>query len=236
VDFVNGGHECLVAQVYDPVSDNLLAPFNPMQDYHVGQYNIFEIRVPPGHQLNLNFFIANLSEGMATSEIHIEPLRGEQLQVFAQTVGRDFLPETDRAHIAVTKVQVRKARPTINLLEHPAAAVFREILEPVPQRFVRNLLNRATQTVPLSPVPQKEHDAQEPEGQKHSAEPLTEALAASPNAVSYVYDIHPGHELELSLTISVPKHARKAVYQAYRVVETSEDKVTGGITYLVRVD
>ena len=43
---VNGGHECLVAEVFDPIADNLAAPFNPVLDRHVAQRNVTVITVP----------------------------------------------------------------------------------------------------------------------------------------------------------------------------------------------
>ena len=96
--FVNNGHECLVAQVYDPIADTMVAPFNPVQDRHVAQRNVNVLRVQAGMQIHLQFFAANLSQMVAHSDLHVEQVQGEPLREFAQVVGLPIFspPATQR--------------------------------------------------------------------------------------------------------------------------------------------
>jgi hypothetical protein len=234
-EFVNGGHECLVAQVYDPVTDNLVAPFNPLQDRHVAQRNINQIHVPQGQKIELDFFVANLSQLLAKVEIQIEPLQGERLQAFAQGLGHDFLPEASGARTAIMNVQVKAARPKIDLDQHPAAAVFRETLEPIPQRLVRTLLAGALNAIPISKTTRERLPEEPTEQPRLMLQLPTDTHPTAQDVLSRTYEILPRQELTLTLTIALPENAHKGVHYAYRVLEKSEDRIIGGITYLVKV-
>ncbi len=86
-EFVNNGHECLVAQVYDPVSDPVVAPFNPVQDRHVGQRNISVLDVPPGNSQMFKFVTQNLSWMQATTTLEVHKIEREALGVLALGMG-----------------------------------------------------------------------------------------------------------------------------------------------------
>ena len=238
-EFVNGGHECLVAQVYDPVADNLVAPFNPVQDRHVAQRNISHIRVPAGHQMDLHFFAANLSGRAARSELAVERVTGAALQGLGRGMDRQlaraWLAEAGGGHSEITQVEVAKARPRLDLGAHPVAAVFRETLAPPPLPYGRTMLHGAATALRAG--------AADPPPARKGSKAAREAKAARPmdHAVSRVsaqtisLDLPPQKELRLTITLSVPAEARRGSYAAYRVVETAEGRLTGGITYLVEV-
>lgn len=237
-EFLNGGHVCLVAQAYSHISDNLVAPFNPLQDCHVAQRNIFQMRVPAGGQVKLAFFAANLSPFKASSEIFIEPLRGELLQTFAQTLGLSTLFAAEGAQAAIVNVRTRQARPTINLAEHPVAAVFRESLEPLPQRFVRSLLGHTLAALPASKVDNNSNPhIEDTLDQSNEMMALSaNALIAYRGAMSHAAEILPYQELALTLAIAVPAKAIRGTSFVYRAIERVEGRVTGGITFVVTVD
>ena len=86
--FVNDGHECLVAQVYDPVSDPIVAPFNPVQDRHVGQRNVSVLEVAANQMITLNLFSQNLSLTAADTLLEVQKLEGEAVEVLALAMGR----------------------------------------------------------------------------------------------------------------------------------------------------
>ena len=108
---VNNGHECLVAQVYDPVSDPVVAPFNPVQDRHVGQRNITVVQVAASQVVNFNFFSQNLSFAPANTLIEVQKLEGEALQVLALSLGREPWPLAGAREVDLSRpVVVRVAR------------------------------------------------------------------------------------------------------------------------------
>lgn len=231
--FVNNGHECLVAQVYDPVADTMVAPFNPVQDRHVAQHNVNVIRVQAGMQIHLQFFAANLSQMHAHSAIHVEQVHGEPLQAFAQAVGHTHLLTASNALAMIANVDRREAIPTLDLAQHPAAAVFRESLEPMPQRVVRSLLGSALVALPA------EADNRQVQAELYQQQAITRELStgsvADKNRLSHETDIRPGQELAVTLAIALPENAVKGISYVYRVIEQSEGRITGGITYLVEV-
>lgn len=234
--FLNDGHECLVAQVYDPVADNLVAPFNPVQDRHVGQHNVNNLRAAPGQQLHLRFYAANLSPLLARSEIRIEAVHGNALQELALGAGREFLADGGEVQAAITRIERREARPTIPLEVHPAAAVFRPALEPIPQRLVRSFLEGDRLVVPVSSVEHNHAGEDVMESREADESRLAEPRSIEPGGTNHIFDLRPGQELGLTLTITLPRRSPVQGYHALRVIERAEGRITGGMTYLVRVD
>ena len=234
-EIVNNGHECLVVQVYDPIADNLAAPFNPIQDSHVAQHNINQIRVPAGHQIHLNFRAPNLSQSIGTALIRVEKVTGDALQTMAKGLGLGFLPEFGGAQAVISKIDIRNAQPMLDLVQHPVAAVFREALEPMPQRLPRALMQSALATLSSSenrdkkPAPERHNVKSPPINRTPEKMPATSAVGPEP------IEIPPGKELNLTLAISLPENARRGAYTAFRVIETARERITGGITYLVQV-
>jgi hypothetical protein len=75
------------AQVSDPLTGPLVAPFNPVQDRHVGQRNLSVMQLPAGQSLNLNLFSQNLSWTAATTLLEVQMLEGEALETVAMALG-----------------------------------------------------------------------------------------------------------------------------------------------------
>lgn len=226
--FVNGGHECLVAQVYDPVSDNLIAPFNPVADRHVAQKNLNLIPLAAGMQLDVHFFSANLTKRTQVSQIDVEPIVGDALRRLADERGLGVIREVDGAESTITAIESHPVRSRLELNKHPVAAVFRESIPSPPGAYTRRL-----QQIALSALPPADHD--EP-----SRSP---ALIAQPNAnhsvtrmsrESRIFEIPARTELRLTLALRLPNSARPGSYAAFRVIERTDNQVSGGITYMVR--
>jgi hypothetical protein len=229
---VNNGHECLVAQVYDPAIDVVVAPFNPVQDRHVAQHNIATIRLPAGQKMSLNFFTANLSPMLAHSEIQVQALDVQTAQGLALALGREALPLASGAQAEIAAVRTRRARPTLNLDEFPVAAVFREALEPAPQRFVRGLQSGALAALSTGDMQKREYAAAATPEEKEM-DIASPREGASPSL--HQYELRPMQELRLTLAVALPDNARAGTYYAYRVIERNGERITGGITYLVEV-
>jgi hypothetical protein len=221
---VNNGHECLVAQVYDPVSDNLVAPFNPVLDRHVAQHNINQVRVQAGQQIKLPFTAPNLSDSPAETAIQFQQIRGDSLQTIGQALGIDSLPEGTQATATIHAVQLRPIRPRINIADHPVTTVFREALEPLPRSFDRKLLEAALLAIPKTLVAGKD-----------LVSPVELSVVREVDSL-LTHNIPPGTELLMTLEVTLPKEARKGTYHAYRVIEQSNGRITGGITYLLQVN
>ena len=220
-----------------------MSPFNPVHDRHVAQRNIFQIKVSSGKQFSLEFFAANLSPLLATSTIRLEPLTGESLQVFAKTLGMNFLPVSGGAMAVFANARYSDARPTIDITEHSVAAVFRESLEPTPQRFVRSSLARSLAALPVS----RSDYAQDKqiEGRLNQSgyqieasstfTPIDRTLDLSTLFDTHTADILPNHELALTLAMAIPEKAILGTSFVYRAVEYVENRIAGGITFVVTV-
>ena len=229
-DFVNEGHECLVVQVYDPVIDNLVAPFNPVLDPHVAHRNVNVIQVAAGGSLELHFYASNISRLPGKAEIAVERVTGEALQLLARTLGHGVVPEFVGASAAITKIEESDAQPKLDLARHPAAAVFRETLERAPGPYTRTLLLGALAALPTADCQKKDV----PDRLSTRGGPIEKTKSATVREARSLH-LPPGKEFRLTLTISVPPEARKGTYTAFRIVETVADQVTGGISYFVRV-
>jgi hypothetical protein len=57
----NGGHECLLAEAYQPIFDPLTAPMDPTVDRHVGQHNEQLVTVGPGGSFEAVVQAANIA-------------------------------------------------------------------------------------------------------------------------------------------------------------------------------
>lgn len=133
---VNNGHECLVAHVYDPVSDPIVAPFNPLQDRHVGQRNISVVDLPAGETLEFDFFTQNLSLGNAATELEVHVLEGEAVTTLAATLGRATWRSAggEAAQLSIPIAVNREATPGMEL---KGMSVFRETLQRTPKASER---------------------------------------------------------------------------------------------------
>ncbi len=130
---VNQGHECLVAQVYDPISDPVVAPFNPVQDRHIGQRNISVVELPAGQTMNFDFFSQNLALTNAATELELQKLEGAALATLASALGRDVWTAAGGGEVDVSRPETIPERP------HPqshalATGTFRETLQDLPRR------------------------------------------------------------------------------------------------------
>ncbi len=98
----NGGHECLIAEAYIPVSDPLTAPMDPVADRHVGQKNEQLVIVGKGKSFSTHLQALNVL-GLAqelTFEVqtlrlaHLHPLVAARLAHLPErlTPSRTVLP------------------------------------------------------------------------------------------------------------------------------------------------
>lgn len=225
---VNGGHECLVAHAFDPVSDNIVAPFNAVLDRHVAQQNVNLIILPAGKTLQLNFVVPNFSAQAAHSTLHVQELRGPDLQQLAPVLGRAFIAPARGARAALGDVKFSAAQPTLNLKEHPAAATFRETLNPAPSCFRGNLMRGALTVLQMQ--------ADQGEEQRDDHAPATEWHKTEVGR-RFPGELHLEAQTQASVTLTVqaPEHAAPGSAFAYRIVESVDGVVTGGITYLIQV-
>ncbi len=69
----NGGHECLLAEAFVSLFDDLIAPMDPTVDRHVGQHNEQLVTVGPGGTFEAVVQAANIAplRQTATLELHL---------------------------------------------------------------------------------------------------------------------------------------------------------------------
>jgi hypothetical protein len=221
--FANNGHECLVAQVYDPVADPLAAPFNPVDDRHVAQKNVNLLPLAPGVPARAHFHAANFSSRTQVSELELLPLFGTDFRQLAERFGDAGARETDGAQIVVERVSVKSARPRISLAEHPVASVFRESLNGIPSEFSRRLVSLA-----LAAVPDRSPELENTEP------PLTGPVSENQSSLRQVrrVTVPPNSVARFDIAFDVPA----AGSAAFRIIERVGGRISGGVTYYLRPD
>ncbi len=82
----NGGHECLLAEAFVSLFDDLIAPMDPTVDRHVGQHNEQLVTVGPGGTFEAIVQAANIAplRQTATMELHLGAA-GDALALIART-------------------------------------------------------------------------------------------------------------------------------------------------------
>jgi len=225
--FVNDGHECLIAQAYDPVSDNLVAPFNPVADRHVAQRNLNLVQIAAGKQIEVHFFAANLSAIPQRSQIDVEPLTGTALKELAKAHRLGEYRELEGAESTITSIEPNPVRSRLNLKDHPVAAVFRESMGQPSLAYSRQL-----QQLALSALPIAKPDASR--RRSSESQPNANRSVARMTRESRFVEIPPLTELRFTLAIRLPLSARPGSYTAFRVVERAERRISGGVSFIVR--
>ena len=238
---VNAGHECLVAQVYDPVSDPVVAPFNPVQDRHVGQRNISVVQVAPNQIVSFDLFSQNLGLTQANTLLEVQKLEGEALEVLALSMGRDVW-----ALAGGTEVEL--SRPTvIQIPTHPHArelmtGTFRETLQDVPgmsesrrvMGVMRSLVAPQKPQIDQGAVPspqattKQDHEVNAPD----SPEEL-DVRAVVGDTVGRLVRLPPGRHFRMSLRTALPPTADRGSADVWRIVEHTAGRITGGVTIIV---
>jgi hypothetical protein len=90
--FVNGGHECVLAEAFDSVSDPLPASpdFNVPTDRHVSQRNLSVVMAAKNMMFSLSFQVCNNQRTARTFQISTRPGSIEELKELLPHLGRSF--------------------------------------------------------------------------------------------------------------------------------------------------
>jgi hypothetical protein len=240
----NDGHECLVAQISDPLSDPLVAPFNPKADRHSGQRNVTVLKEKAGASVSLGFFTPNLSRERAVSTLEVERVSGAGLKTMALTLGKQNLMSAPVGSAGITAPDVRDALPVLNLQTVPAGSVFRETLKDAPAVKERRQIegNLRTLTAPVKGgarlmqnlTPSNQVGALRISRRELlSADRILNGLRQGELAIRRQAEVEPGKELRMALAATIPEGAISGTAQVYRVVERVNGEITGGITVVV---
>lgn len=99
--FVNGGHECVLAEAFHPTSDPLpLTPvFNVPTDRHVAQRNLSVVMMAKMQKaFSLSFQVCNTERLARTFQVKVVPGRVEELKALLPTLGRS-LPKLGKGEV-----------------------------------------------------------------------------------------------------------------------------------------
>jgi hypothetical protein len=77
--FENGGHECLIAEAFLPVSDPLTAPMDPMDDRHVGQKNEQLIMLKKGESFITKVRAINITDKAQDLRFDVQTIHLESI-------------------------------------------------------------------------------------------------------------------------------------------------------------
>jgi hypothetical protein len=240
---VNQGHECLVAQVYDPVSDPIVAPFNPRQDRHIGQRNVSVVELPAGQTMTFDFFSQNLGLTQANTLVELQKLEGAALDTLAASLGRETWPAAGGREVDLSRPVAVQVRP------HPragelATGTFRETLQDVPgESETRRVMGVLQSTV----APQKterqsggtggDYVQEDRPKEIEFTEPTPEVGMADqrPADVAGIpLRLAPGRHVRVSLRTTLPQTAERGAADVWRIVEHTAGQITGGVTIVVR--
>jgi hypothetical protein len=234
---VNNGHECLVAQVYDPVSDPVVAPFNPVQDRHVGQRNVSVVQVAQSQIVNFDVFSQNLGLSPVNTLLEVQKLEGEALEVLSLAMGRKEVWATGGA-TAVELTAPRAIR--VRLGEHAKQLktnVFRETLQDVPGLSETRRVGAVMRTLA---APRRAVDSV---GKEEGGAPADAYAEVSDGlAVGQVVDgphgalvaLPPGQHVRMTLRTALPAAAAPGSADIWRIVEHTAGRITGGVTIIIQ--
>jgi hypothetical protein len=240
--FVNGGHECLVAQVYDPVSDPIVAPFNPVQDRHVGQRNVSVLQVAQNQIVNFDVFSQNLGLSPANTLVEVQKLEGEALEVLSLTMGRKEVWRTAGATemelTAPRTVRVRPGDHAKQLQTH----VFRETLQDVPGVSESTRVGSVMRTLA---APRRARGlAAEQDAKAWAGEPAEAAIEETGEEVAFrqaagdkpgaLVTLAPGQHVRMALRTALPRTAEPGSADVWRIVEHTAGRITGGVTIIIQ--
>jgi hypothetical protein len=220
--FENGGHECLVAQVYNPLHDPLVAPFNPVLDRHVAQRNVTVLLTQAGKTLDFQFFAANFGQRTAMSQLSLEPVLHADLSTLAQATGQPFFLSAPGATALLAEPTLRPITPSLDIT-HTAMQVFRETLEPTPHPVLNQVMQH--QLLHGERLEMKRFDAGD-------RETKVELKQWHHNTLH----LPPLQEAALAVQVTTAKDSPRGSVQAYRVIERVGERITGGVTVLVQVE
>lgn len=240
---VNGGHECLVAHVYDPLSDPLVAPFNTMADRHVGQRNVSVVEAAPGQALAFVLSVENLSMLAETSRLEITRVSGAAARSFT----RAFSTEIATAAVGRTRLTAAALDPVPAPLPkwaQPMVFRFRDGPQPlssdVQTRIIRTNLRRDVSreigvASPGLAVPRRGVESLAATELVRAAPVLTEAFAASRRTKAKPVDltVEPRMIARVAIGVEAPR-AAAFTKEVYRIVERTNGRVSGGVTVIVK--
>jgi hypothetical protein len=82
--FANGGHECLIAEAFLPVTDPLTAPMDPVDDRHVGQKNEQLIMLPKGKSFTTKVKAINIMDTPKELRFDVQTIHMETIHPLLQ--------------------------------------------------------------------------------------------------------------------------------------------------------
>ena len=222
---VNGGHECLVAQVYEFLTDNLEYPFQPKLDRRVGQRNVSVLQAAPGQLISLPFVIPNYSFMQARSTLQVEQLEGPALASLTSALGMQRAVAARGGGAKAGLLELSRER-----LPAGIGAMMR------PMRFrpaghagsTRPSDMRASMALGALAVEEAARVRKEAAVRGKGRRGLAEPTAAED------VDLPPASLARFSLQAALPSTARRGSVQAFRVVERVDGVVTGGVTLVLK--
>ena len=233
----NGGHECLVAQVYDPVTDPIISPFSPTLDRHVCQRNISVVTVAPGQGFQFVMSVPNLSNWAAVSSLSAERVVGPMRRQFFRTIGTVPPPVLTRTGSIAIAPRMMSHGPIGDEAALLASGTFREALDPEPSRSVRRRVAGALQVLTAS----RGRTDRMVRGRSLAARTATPAVHDNDDAHigrtgpgESRLTLEPGSVMLVSIEGRLARGTAAEGCDVYRVVERIEGRVTGGVTLLVK--
>jgi len=239
---VNQGHECLVAQVYDPISDPVVAPFNPVHDRHIGQRNVSVVEVAAGQTMSFDFFSQNLALTHANTVLELQKLEGVALETLASALGRDAWPRAGGREVTVSGPE------TVTLRPHPRAAAlatgtFRETLQDTPAPSEARRVMGVLQSSVAPQGSRTDAIATDVPGlvfdrSNEASPPVLETEIATavtaPGRTGIPLLLAPGQHVRAGFRATLPASAPRGAADVWRIVEHTAGQVTGGVTIIVR--
>lgn len=234
---VNGGHECLVAQVYDPVSDPVIAPFSPTLDRHVCQRNISVVAVAAGQAFQLLVAVPNLSRSAAASSLSVERLIGPARRHFFRTIGTPEPTLLTPADAVAASPRLAGRGPVAGEAALQASGAFRDALDPELPRSERRRVDGALRAL-VAPRGRNDRMRRERPLASRTATIALEGRDADDRRT----DLGDGPLLLEAGTVALvaiegrlPREASAKGRDVYRLVERVEGRITGGVTLLVKL-
>lgn len=219
----------------------MVAPFNPVQDRHVGQRNVSVVQVAPNQIVSVDFFSQNLSLTPADTLIEVQRLEGEALELLALAMGQEVWGTAGGAEIELSHPTLVRPPARRHARQLPAGT-FRETLQDVPatsesRRVMGVMQGLAARHMTRGLEAERAAAAIPPGEDARSAADTLEDLqveAAKGETKGTRVRMPAGRHIHMSLTTSLPRGARRGAADVWRVVEHAAGRITGGVTIIVQ--
>ena len=208
------------------MSDPIVAPFNPVQDRHVGQRNVSVVQVAPS-RYQLRHVLAEPGLTAADTLLEVQKLEGAALATLASALGRDVWTAAGGGDVDLSRPERMPERP------HPqshalATGKFRETLQDLPPTSEARRVMGVLQSSVAPRKPRRDADAVSTGSTVAPADRSKESgdqrdfdrAVAPPGRTRIPLNLAPGQHVRATFRATLPRLAPSGAADVWRISRT----------------